>query len=219
VKEILLKIALIGATGRVGSRLLTEAVNRGHDVTAIMRNPEKLPLRERVRVAPLDVNDTKALAEIIKGHDAIVHALNPFDGDSAATRTDNQRQATASIVAAAKLGGIRRLVAVGGAGTLKHEGLRFMDHADFPAAWRGGAQATAVVNELLYKESDLDWTILSPSHWFRPGQRTGQFRLGLDDLLIPSSGESRISIEDYAIALIDELEQPQHIQCRFTVGY
>jgi uncharacterized protein len=214
-----LKFALIGATGRVGSRLLTEAIARDHHVTAIMRNPDKLPLHALVRAEPLDVNDTKALAEVIKGHDAVVHALNPYDGDSAEIRTDNQRRATASIIAAVKLVGIRRLVAVGGAGTLKHQGVRFMEHADFPEAWRGGAQATAVVNELLYKENDMDWTILSPSHWFRPGERTGRFRLGLDELLILSSGESRISMEDYAIALIDELEQPRHIRRRFTVGY
>lgn len=214
-----MKIALIGASGRVGSRVLDEAIRRGHSVTAIMRNPAKVAPRERVRVAALDANDSSALAATLRDHDVVVHALNPFDGDPAEVRAENQRRATQSIIAATKVAGVRRLVAVGGAGTLQHQGVRFMDHPDFPPDWRGGAIATAVVNELLYQQRDLDWTILSPSHWFRPGERTGQFRLGLDELLVPLNGESRISMEDYAIALVDELERPRHVGRRFTVGY
>jgi putative NADH-flavin reductase len=214
-----MKIALIGATGRVGTRLLDEALRRGHTVTALMRDASKLPQLSRVTPVQLDVNDTSALARALVGHDAVLHALNPYDRDSAEVRARNQRVATLCIVAAMKAAGVRRLLAVGGAGTLKHEGVQFMDHPSFPADWRGGARATSVINQLLYEERDLDWTILSPAHWFRPGARTDTFRLGNDELLVGADGESRISMEDYAIAMIDELEHPKHIRRRFCVGY
>ncbi|MGC4085493.1 MAG: NAD(P)H-binding protein [Vicinamibacterales bacterium] len=214
-----MKIAIVGATGRTGSRVVAEALSRGHTVTAIMRDARKLAAPQSVAIAQLDVLDTAALTAAFHGMHAIVHALNPNDQESAQMRAANQRAATLSIIEAAKASGTRRLLAVGGAGTLKRDGMRFMDHPEFPVEWRGGALATSVVNELLYPERELEWTILSPSHWFRPGERTGTFRVGRDDLLIDATGESRISMEDYAVALVDEIERPKHIRQRFTVGY
>ena len=138
---------------------------------------------------------------------------------SAQARIDGQTQATRSIIAAAKTAGIRRVLAVGGAGTLLIGGVRSMDRPDFPQLYLGGAQATAVIKELLAKEHDLEWTVLCPSTLVEPGERTSRFRLGTNELLIAPDGSSRISVEDYALALIDELEQSRHVCQAFTVGY
>lgn len=218
-KTAIMSIAIVGATGRAGSRILEEAVRRGHRVTALARRVAPLAARRDVQAVGLDVRNRPALESALKGHDVVIHALNPDDTNSQETRREDQRDATVAILAAMKAMGIRRLVAVGGAGTLRHEGVLFMNHPSFPAEWRGGAVATSVINELLYADKELDWTILSPSHWFRPGTRTGKFRLGSDELLVDLDGESRISMEDYAIALLDEVEHPRHSRKRFTVGY
>jgi hypothetical protein len=135
------------------------------------------------------------------------------------SRIDAQTAGTKSIIAAAIAAGVKRILAVGGAGTLLVGGVRTMDGAEFPKAFEGGAKSTAVVKELLHHQHDLDWTVLSPSMSIAPGQRTGKFRLGLDDLLMMPDGSSTISVEDYAVAMIDELEQPRHTGRRFTVGY
>ena len=214
-----MKIALVGATGRVGARILAEAVARGHEVTAISRSPETLKAT-RVRPVAADVNDGTALTAAFRGADAIIHAYAPPKADSVETRVAKQRAATRAIIAAAKSAGVRRILAVGGAGTLEvAPGVRNMDRPEFPKEWEGGAKSTAVVKELLSAELELAWTSLSPPHFLQPGERTGRFRVGGDEMLVGANGESRISMEDFAIAMIDELENPKHTGQRFTVGY
>lgn len=247
-----MKIALMGASGFIGSKLLEEALNRGHIVTAVSRAPEKLPAHANIRPARADVNDVAVLTGLFRGQDAVLHSYAPPpDPDVRAfvlaeveaghqrmatilsyvprdmavhdahvkSRIDAQTSGTKSIIAAAKAAGVKRILAVGGAGTLLVGGVRTMDRADFPKAFEGGAKSTAVVKELLKHEHDGDWTVLSPPMSIAPGERTGKFRLGLDDLLVMADGSSKVSVEDYAMAMIDELEQPQHTGRRFTVGY
>ena len=212
-----MKIALIGATGRVGSRLLAEALSRGHAVTAISRHPEKLAPQANLRAVQGDVFETEALAELLRGHDAVIHSYAPpRDVD----RTAAQIRATQSIIAAMKRAGVRRILAIGGAGTLESApGVKVMDTPELPKEWMGGATSTAQIKYLLEKEKELDWTSLSPSLWLEPGERTGKFRLGGDQILRDKDGRSHISFEDLAVAMIDELEQPRHSGRRFTAGY
>ena len=215
-----MRIAIIGATGFIGSKLLDEAVTRGHGVTAITRSPEKLPQHARITPAGADVNDTAKLTELIRGHEAVIHAYAPGRGVEAQEMKDKQRAGTLSIIAATKAAGIKRLLAVGGAGSLEiRPGVAHFDTPEFPQQYQGGARATAQIKDLLKAEKNLDWTFLCPSTSIFPGERTGKFRLGGDALLIGPDGQSRISVEDYAVAMIDELENPKHTRQRFTVGY
>jgi hypothetical protein len=215
-----MRIALVGATGRVGSLLMKEAVTRGHSVTAIARGADRLPADRLVTPAPVDVlADPTGLTAAFRGQDAIIHAFRTARQGSIQERIDGQRAGTSAILAAARTAGVRRILAVGGAGTLEVDGVRNMDRPAFPAAWQGGAQSTAIIKDMLRTEPGLDWTYLSPSHDLADGPRTGRFRLGIDEMLIGADGESRISVADYAVAMIDELERPHHSGRRFTVGY
>jgi putative NADH-flavin reductase len=215
-----MNIAIVGATGFIGSKLRDEAVSRGHVVTAITRSPDKLPEDARVIPAPADVNDVPALIGHFRGQDAVIHSYAPGRGLGAEELMEKQRAGTLSIIAAVKAAGIKRLLAVGGAGSLEvRPGVAHFDTPEFPAAYQGGARATAPIKNLLRAEKDLDWTFLCPSTMIFPGERTGKFRLGGDQLLIGEDGQSRISVEDYAVAMIDELENPKHTRHRFTVGY
>ena len=215
-----MKIAIVGATGFIGSKLRDEAVSRGHIVTAITRSPDKLPQSDRIIPAPGDVNDVPLLTRYLRGQDAVIHSYAPGRGLDAQESKDKQRAGTLSIIAATKAAGVRRLLAVGGAGSLEiAPGVAHFDTPEFPAAYQGGARATAQIKDLLRAEKDLEWTFLCPSTSIFPGERTGKFRLGGDQLLIGTDGQSRISVEDYAVAMIDELENPKHTGHRFTVGY
>jgi uncharacterized protein len=214
-----MKIAIVGATGMIGSKLLEEAIDRGHVVTAVSRHATKLPVHDRVRAVEADVNDTEALAAAFSGQDAILHAFAP-PRLSVAERVEQQRAGTRSIIAATKSAGVRRILAVGGAGTLEvAPGVINADRPEFPASWEGGVKSTALIKGLLAADPDLDWTFLCPSHDIFVGERTGKFRLGLDRMLVDADGKSSISTADYAIAMIDELENPKHSRKRFTVGY
>jgi putative NADH-flavin reductase len=213
-----MKIALIGATGFVGSHLREEALNRNHQVTAIVRHPEKLPVRVDLTAEQADVLDVNALAEILAGHDAVISAFSA-DRDSP-TKFDDHVAGAKAIIAATKKAGVKRLLVVGGAGSLEiAPGQQLYDQPDFPPEWKAGAGGTREFLYLLKKEPGLDWTFLSPAAIFEPGQRTGTFRLGGDQLLVDEKGECRISVPDYAVAMIDELEQPQHTRERFCVAY
>ena len=214
-----MRIALAGATGFIGSKILAEAVSRGHWVTALCRHPEKVAAHELVRAQGVDMTETSALTEAIRGHDVVVHAAAPPRDMEMAPKIAAQTAITTSIIAAAKAAGIGRICAVGGAGTLLIDGVRHLDRPDFPPQFIGGATATAVVKELLHHQHDVEWTVLSPSTMIAPGQRTGKFRFGLDDLLRMPDGSSQISVEDYAVAFVDEIENPRHTGRRFTVGY
>ncbi len=215
-----MRIALIGATGYVGSAILQEALSRGHDVTAIVRHVEKLPAHPKLAPKAADVADAAALAAALAGCEAVIHAYAPPRDLDVAARIAAQRQGTRAILDAMKRSGVARILAVGGAGTLLMPGGgRNMDRPDFPKEWEGGAKSTAAVKEMLKAEPGMAWTFLSPSHQLVPGERTGKFRLGRDDMLIGPDGESRISLADYAVAMLDELENPRHTGQRFTVGY
>jgi putative NADH-flavin reductase len=202
-----MKVALIGATGMIGSRILAELARRGHAVAAICRHPEKV--RELPGVTPTkgDVYDETGLAALLKGHDAAISSVHYTDSDPA------------KLLAAAKASGVKRYLVVGGAGSLEvAPGVKLIDTPEFPGIYKKEAQAGAAFLDLLRKEPALDWTYLSPSAMIAPGERTGKFRLGTDQLLVNEKGSS-VSAEDYAIALVDELEKPNHSRRRFTVGY
>jgi uncharacterized protein len=202
-----MKIALIGATGNAGSRILAELSRRGHHVTAIARQPEKLPALAGVTPLQADAGDVAGLAAAIKGHDAVISSVH-------FTASDPRK-----LIAAVHQAGVPRYLVVGGAGSLEvAPGVRLIDTPQFPAIYKAEAAAGGVFLDLLRKESLVDWTFLSPSAMFVPGERTGKFRLGRDQLLTNDKGSS-ISFEDYAIALADEIEKPEHSRQRFTVGY
>ncbi|GJG95728.1 NAD(P)-dependent oxidoreductase [Cupriavidus pauculus] len=203
-----MKIAIIGATGNVGSRLTDEALRRGHTVAALARHASALPARDGVTAHDVDVADNQALAAALRGNDVAISTVRFL-------------QTTAGqIVAAVKAAGIRRLLVVGGAGSLYvAPGLQLVDTPTFPDAYKAEASAGRDFLDALRGETQLDWTFLSPSALFTPGERTGKFRLGRDELLTAADGKSWISMEDYAIAMLDEIEQAKHVRERFTVGY
>ncbi|MGR4868172.1 NAD(P)-dependent oxidoreductase [Variovorax sp. LARHSF232] len=204
-----MKIALIGATGQVGSRILGEALERSHQVTAIARNPASLAPRAGLKVLALDVSkESDKLAAELAGHDVAIISVKYSQVDAA------------PILEAVKRAGVPRVLVVGGAGSLQvASGVDLVDTPNFPAAYKGEALAARDFLRLLRQETAIDWTLVSPSALLQPGQRTGQFRIGGDQLLVDAKGASHISIEDLALALVDELESPRHSRQRFTVGY
>jgi putative NADH-flavin reductase len=213
-----MKIALIGATGFVGSAILKEALDRGHEVTAIVRYPEKVKSHPKLRSLKGDAYNEDEVARLVAGHDAVISAFNPGWGHP--DIYNQQVKGARSIIDGVKKAGVKRLLFVGGAGSLEVKpGVQSVDLPEFPAEYRQGALATREALNMLRKEGSLEWSFLSPSADLSPGKRTGKFRLGTDQLLRDANGESRISIEDYAMAMIDEVEKPQHIRQRFTVGY
>jgi uncharacterized protein len=213
-----MKIALIGATGFVGSAILKEALDRGHEVTAIVRHPEKVQLHAKLQPQKGDVYNEEEMARLVTGQDAVISAFNL--GWSNLDIYNQQVKGTRAIVNGVKKAGVKRLLFVGGAGSLEIKpGVQSVDLPEFPKEWKQGSLATREALNLLRKEPTLDWSFLSPSADISPGQRTGKFRLGTDQLLKDAKGESRISTQDYAVAMIDEVEHPAHIRQRFTVGY
>lgn len=201
------RIALIGASGNAGSRILKELSDRGHKVTAIARNPGKIANLANVTAVKGDVFDRSGLVGLLKGHDAVISSVH-------FTQSDPDL-----LIDAVKSAGVKRYLVVGGAGSLEiAPGKRLIDQPDFPAAYHAEASKGGDFLDRLRSETDLDWTFLSPSAAFVPGRRTGKFRLGKDTLLTNEAGSS-ISFEDFAIALVDEVEKPTHIRQRFTVGY
>lgn len=211
-----MKITLIGATGSVGSRVLAEALSRGHQVTALVRDPAKLPARPGLTVVKGDALEADALAKTLSG-DAVVSSYNP--GWTAADIRRKTVDAYKGIVRAAKASGVKRLLVVGGAGTLDVAPGQFLvDQPYFPAEYKEAAAGMRDVYLSLKDEKALDWTFFSPAPLLAPGARTGKFRVGADSVL-PGDAPAEISIEDYAVALVDELEKPAHSRRRFTAGY
>lgn len=211
-----MNIALIGASGFIGSALRKEALARGHRVTALVSNPARLAPEPNLEVVKVDVLDTAQLVGQLAGKDALISA---FSGHAQADVRGYYNRGIRSIVAAAKQAGIR-LLFVGGAGSLEATpGKQLVDAPDFPAQWKASAEGARDALNLLRDQPKLDWTMLSPSAHIEPGTRTGEFRLGGDQLLIGVGGHSRISTEDYAVAMLDEAEAPKHSRRRFTVGY
>jgi uncharacterized protein len=211
-----MKIALIGATGFIGSKILTEALNRGHQVTAIARHLDNLPQHANLIAKTGDATNETQAAALFAGQDAVISSFAPRgEADQFAGFIDSYK----TIISAVKKAGVKRLLVVGGAGSLEVNGVQVVDGGSIPEAWKAGVLGLREVLYTLRKENDLDWTFLSPSAMIEPGERTGKFRLGLDDLLVDAEGKSRISVDDYAVAMIDELEKPAHSRQRFTVGY
>ncbi|KAB2519549.1 NAD(P)-dependent oxidoreductase [Pseudomonas sp. GXM4] len=202
------KIAIIGATGRAGSQLLEEALRRGHSITAIARDTSKVGDRAGVVSKSLDVLDSAALQAALTGHDVVISAAHFATVPASA------------IVGPVKQAGVKRLLVVGGAGSLlMPDDTRVIDSAGFPAEYKAEAGAGAAFLDALRQEQELDWTFLSPSAEFVEGERSGQYRVGKDHLLVSAEGRSWITFADYAIALIDEVETPKHLRQRYTVGY
>lgn len=212
-----MNIALIGATGFIGAQLLKEALARGHRVTALVAHPEKLAQQPGLQVAGVDVQDSAALAAKLSGHEVVVSA---FSGHANGDIYGYYVRGIRSIVAATKQAGVERLLVVGGAGSLEvAPGVQVVDTPEFPEQWKASALGAREALNILRGEDALNWTMLSPSALIAPGQRTGKFRLGTDQLLVSAEGKSEISLEDYALAMLDEVEKPAHRQRRFTVGY
>lgn len=213
-----MKLALIGASGFVGAAVLQEALNRGHRVTGIVRHPEKLPAHAALTAVAGDAYDAAALAQTLAGHDALIDAFNPGWGQ--AKIRELFIRGTQAIYAAVKQAGVERLLVVGGAGSLYvAPDLQLLDTPDFPAEYKEGAEGARQALQLIQGETTLDWSFVSPPALLHPGERTGQFRIGGDRLLMQGEVPAGISVADLAVAIIDELEHPQHIRQRFTVGY
>ena len=208
-----MNVAVIGATGKTGQRVTTELLQRGHHVIAVVRNPSKVQNQKDVSVVTSDLSDSKQIAGALKGADVVVSAYGAPADDASQVISVTRR-----ITDAAKQNK-QRLLVVGGASSLFVQPGVTVLSAGYVPEW-GIPIATAhnqVLEEL--RGSDADWTYFSPAAFFEPGERTGKFRLGKDDLIADASGKSHISLEDYAIATVDELESPAHRRERFTIGY
>lgn len=202
-----MKIALVGASGNVGQRVIAEALSRGHTVTAIARNVSDIAAAGGVSPVAADVTADGA-ASVLSGHDCVVLSVR-FQG------LDFEK-----VLNTLRKSGVARVLIVGGAASLEVKpGVALIDTPDFPDVIKPEAEPARQALNRLRKETELDWTFLSPSVFFGPGERTGKFRLGGDELLTAADGKSHISYEDYAIALLDEIETPKHSRARFTVGY
>lgn len=213
-----MKVALIGATGFVGTPVLAELLNRGHQVTVLARNPAKLTAQPGLTVVAADALDAAQVGAAVAGHDAVVSAYNP--GWSEPQIHDLFLQGTRAIVEGVKQAGLKRLLVVGGAGSLfVAPGVQLVDTPPFPAEYKQGALAAREALNRLKLETSLDWSFVSPPIALAPGERTGHYRTGLDNLL-PGVGDAPagISVADLAVAIVDEIETPRHVQQRFTVA-
>ena len=209
-----MNVTLYGATGQIGSRILDELLRRGHAVKAVVREPGKIAARSRLTVVAGDVNDVAGVAAESTGADVLVSAYGP-----GAENPEKVVSATRSLIAGAKQSGVPRFLFVGGAGSLEvAPGVTLIDSGHLPEQWKAIAIAHHDALQMA-SASDVNWTCLSPAALIEPGKRTGKFRLGADRLLADDRGESRISMEDYAMALVDEIENPQHELRRFTIAY
>jgi putative NADH-flavin reductase len=214
------KILLIGASGFVGSAILTEALNRGYNVTAVVRHPEKIKtVHKNLEVKQGDVSSPETVTDLCKGVDVVISAYNPgwTNPDIAAETT----RVYGAILEGVRMAGVKRLLVVGGAGSLFiSPGKRLMDAGLIPESYLPAVKALANVYLIeLPAEKNIDWVFFSPAGDIHPGKRTAKFRLGKDDLVVNEAGESKISVQDYAVAMIDEIEKPGHHRERFTIGY
>lgn len=216
-----MKIVLFGATGNIGRRIAKEALDRGHEVVGVVRDPDKVESPDRrLPLLKGDATSARDVARLARGADALVSAISPRPNPRGLAAPSLSGAARA-LVAGAREAGVKRVLVVGGAGTLEvAPGVRLMDAPGFPAAYRGEAQEGAESLAVFRSEAaGLDWTFLSPAAEIAPGERTGRYRTTADTLLADAQGKSFISFEDYAVALVDELERPRHQGLRFGVAY
>lgn len=216
-----MKVAVIGATGFVGTQVVNELVNRGNEVIAIARNTDKIPANEKVQAKAVDVTDEAALAEAIRGSEAVISTFNA--GWTNPNIYEDFLKGARHIEKAVEASGVKRFITVGGAGSLYiAEGLQLVDTAEFPAEIKPGALAARdYLNEIKRNET-LDWTFFSPAiemHQGTAGVRKGTYRTALENPVFDGDGRSVLSVEDVAVALADELEHSQHIRQRFTAAY
>ena len=214
------EIVLIGASGFVGSAILNEALDRGHKVEAVVRHPEKITtVHKNLVVTQSDVSFIDNVTEVCKGADAVISAYNPgWKNPEIAEETTRVYRV---ILEGVRKSGVKRFLVVGGAGSLfVSPGKRLMDSGVIPESFIPALRALAGIylNDLV-SEKRIDWVFFSPAGNLQQGKRTGKFRLGKDDLIVNETGESKISVQDYAVAMIDEVEKPAHHQERFTIGY
>jgi uncharacterized protein len=203
-----MKVALIGASGKIGSKILGELLRRGHQVTGIARHPDGIAAHAHLQAVQGDVNQTEALAVLLRGHDLIASSAPFVPGISAL------------LLQGVRASGVKRFVVVGGAGTLKKaDGSLVKDDPHIPPEWLPAINEGGALLALLRADQQLDWTFFSPAALIGPGERTGKFRLGGDELIVAPDGKSSISYDDYAIAFVDEVEQSRHVRRRFTIGY
>jgi putative NADH-flavin reductase len=211
-----MKIAIIGASGNIGSRIMKEALSRGHEVTAIIRNVARLTEKNKnMHVISCDILKTTELSQHLKNQDVVISAYGPT--------FENPNQlvdATTSLIEAAKKAQLKHLIAVGGAGSLEiAPDSLLLDSPHFPESWKPIARAHKQALHLYEREKELNWSYVHPAAMIEAGNRTGKFRIGGSKLLADEHGNSKISMEDYAIALVDEAENPKHLHKRFVVAY
>jgi putative NADH-flavin reductase len=212
-----MKIAVFGASGRIGSRIVNEALNRGHDVTALVRHPENYTvIHEHLKVSKGDLFDSQGVETGAFDQDAVVCAYNNTKGAPPSTITE----LAVPLMKGLKQAHVKRLIIVGGAGSLEvAPGVQLVDTPGFPEAYKPTALAHREALKIYKKEKDLEWTYVSPAAEIAPGERTGKFRTGTNQLLTDAQGRSFISMEDFAVAIVDEIENPIHVRERFTMAY
>ena len=202
-----MKVAVLGASGRAGSEIIKELASRGHSVTAIARKPDAIPAASGVTPVAGDASDPAALADLIKGSDAVISALH-FDVSAE------------TLLGALKTAGVPRLLVTGGAASLEvAPGVLLFDTPQFPAEWKPIAKGGLTFLDDLRQETDIDWTFFSPAALIEETPRLGRYRTGTDQLVVDANGDSKIGFSDYAIAMVDELENPKHSRARFTAAY
>lgn len=198
----------------IGSRIAAEALRRGHTVTAVLRDPSTLP--PELHPVRGDALDAASVASAVAGNDVVISAIGPKHDEAMSMVIDT----THALIAGAGQAGVERMIVVGGAGSLEvAPGLQLVDTPEFPAAWLPVARAHRDVLGIYRQQKDFDWTYVSPAAFISPGERTGDYRIGGEQLLVDEKGESRISAEDFAVAVIDEVEKGEHIRERMTVAY
>jgi hypothetical protein len=215
-----MKIVVFGVTGHVGQRIAREALERGHEVVGVVRDSARSQSPDpRVRLVQGDATDAASVAAAVRGADAVVSSVSPRPGTTGTA--PSLADAARGLIAGLRRAGVKRLVVVGGAGSLEvAPGVALMDAPGFPDAYRAEAEQGRESLAVYRAEAEgLDWTFLSPAIVIQPGERTGKYRTTGDQLLTDEQGNSTISYEDYAVALLDELEKPQHVGRRFGVAY
>lgn len=211
-----MRVVVFGASGNLGGRITSELTHRGHTVRVVTQLGSKAaPPRGGTVSVVAEVTNPTSVAEAVRGADAVVSAIGPRGGQSATILLGAAR----GLLEGLRKGGVHRLVVVGGAGSLEvSPGVQLADTPNFPKEWKPVADAHREALSIYRQEPDLEWTVVSPAALIEPGKRTGRYRAGGDQLLVDAKGESRISAEDYAVAIVDELETPRHVRRRFTVA-
>lgn len=214
------KVAVIGATGFVGTQVVNELTNRGYEVEAIVRDASKVQENKKVTAKSVDVNSVDELAEALKGNDAVISSFNA--GWTNPNLYDDFLNGSINIEKAVEKSGVKRFITVGGAGSLYIDGNQLVDSPEFPADYKAGATAARDYLNKIKENNTLDWTFFSPAiemHQGTAGVRVGKYRTALENPVFDENGRSILSVEDVAVALVDELEQNNHIRERFTAAY